>query len=336
MAVASAHASNGGALDSVPEQAWPLFFLIGQPKAGTSSLFAELRHLKAVSGATPLEEEPVYFDKEVHFFDIDQRYSRGPGFYLQHFVATASNRAAARATASIFMDATPNYSNNETIPARMKATFPVAMHPRMRFILLLREPVARLLSWYNHQRVYSFEKNTNGFYCEGVSNWTISFREYCEASVLATPERCLDGHQSNLASVVEKYLSLFDPGQLLTLVGDELWTGQNAPAAKRAILDFLGVRLPPTSTWITRTPSSAFWNDHKSPHKVRLGPRDCSLVRRLEAHYRVGQAQLFKLVTGPKRPAMQPALRPFTPMSELMNCTHANLRAVVRTAPAPV
>merc|ERR1719375_651703 len=65
----------------------PSVFLLGFQKAGTSSLFKDLRRQFAnLEPATPLPgQEDEWQSKEVDFFSDPNRYKKGKQFYLSHF-----------------------------------------------------------------------------------------------------------------------------------------------------------------------------------------------------------------------------------------------------------
>ena len=71
----------------------------------------------------------------MHFFDHDDRYERGIGWYLAHF--------PLRDEAAVTGEASPQYLFHPGVPQRVRATLPDA-----RFIALLRNPVDRAYSSY--------------------------------------------------------------------------------------------------------------------------------------------------------------------------------------------
>merc|ERR1719473_2650614 len=83
----------------------PSVFMLGFQKAGTSSLFKDLRRqFHNLEPATPLEgQEEEWQSKEVDFFSDPQRYKKGKKFYLAHFPKCTERGREART-----MDATIN------------------------------------------------------------------------------------------------------------------------------------------------------------------------------------------------------------------------------------
>lgn len=162
----------------------PTFFIVGAAKAGTTSLYAYLKHHPQV----------VFFDmKEPHFYaglhpSPSQRH-RIPGVqdrrdYLALFRKASSSVAIG--------DASPSYRWSAVAPFRIRDDIPDA-----KIIVLLRDPVERAFSHYlmDHR-----EGVTDlGFYDALVTDmnrpdkgWGIS-QLYVEIGMYASPlERYLD------------------------------------------------------------------------------------------------------------------------------------------------
>jgi hypothetical protein len=114
---------------------WQVDFVIGGTmKGGTSALHAFLDQHPEIRMA---------LGKEVHFFDTDEHYRAGvrPDYdlYLRHFAPAPRTR--------LLGDATPIYLYWEPAPARV-----MAYNPRMKWVLLLRQPVERAYSHWNMLR----------------------------------------------------------------------------------------------------------------------------------------------------------------------------------------
>lgn len=108
----------------------PDALVIGAPKCGTTSLMGYLGH------HPQLWCQPR---KELHFFN--NRWHWGLPWYREQFPRRGSIGGRVR------LEATPDYLQAPEIPERVAATL-----PGVKLIMLLREPVARALSWYQHQR----------------------------------------------------------------------------------------------------------------------------------------------------------------------------------------
>ena len=106
---------------------------IGVQKGGTTTL----HHL--------LQAHPeVYLPacKEVHFFS--KHYAAGPAWYARHFAEAPAHCRR--------IEITPYYVFHPMVPERVRALL-----PRVRLILLLRDPVERALSQLFHSRRLGFE-----------------------------------------------------------------------------------------------------------------------------------------------------------------------------------
>lgn len=124
----TAEASDASPLD--PAEHCPDALLIGAPKCGTTSLMAYL-------GAHPaLWSQPR---KELHFFN--NRWHWGLDWYAEQFPARSEAGPLLR------LEGTPDYLQHPLVPERVRDTL-----PGVKLIVLLREPLARALSWLEHQR----------------------------------------------------------------------------------------------------------------------------------------------------------------------------------------
>lgn len=124
------------------ERALPDFLIIGGQRCGTSSLYKYL-------GAHP--QMVPSLRKETRYFSVE--YERGIGWYRAHFPTTAAMRGLRwlRGSSRTF-EATPDYLFDPRTPARVATTLPHA-----RFVVLLRDPVARAYSHWQHMQRLGFE-----------------------------------------------------------------------------------------------------------------------------------------------------------------------------------
>ena len=110
----------------------PDFLVIGAQRAGSSLLHQILlRH--------PQVYVPVQ-RKEVHYFD--RYFERGIDWYQSYF---PTNQEAGRYRA--IGEVTPDYLASAEAPARIRALL-----PHCRLVAILRNPVDRAYSWYQHAR----------------------------------------------------------------------------------------------------------------------------------------------------------------------------------------
>lgn len=117
-----------GARATGPIRPLPDFIIIGAQKAGTTSLATYLfRHPDVVA--------PVR--KEIHYFDSPE-FGHGPNWYRAHF--------RLRRPSAITGEASPYYLTHPHTPRRVHELIPHA-----KLVVMLRNPVDRALSHYQHQ-----------------------------------------------------------------------------------------------------------------------------------------------------------------------------------------
>lgn len=114
-----------------PLRGLPSVLVIGAQKAGTTSLFNYLvQHPRVLPP----------FGKEIHYFDL--QYGRGPRWYRSRFPYGHRLRGGA-----ITLDASPYYLVHPQVPHRAARLLPQA-----KLIALLRNPIDRAHSHYEHER----------------------------------------------------------------------------------------------------------------------------------------------------------------------------------------
>ena len=197
----------------------PDFLILGAQKAGTTALYAYLRWHPHITG-------PAF--KEVSFFD--RHYARGEAWYRAHLPARV--RAG-----TLVGEASPSYLFHPLAPERVAALVPDA-----RLIALLRNPVDRAFSHYQHEVALGRE--------------TLSFEEAIERE-----EERMHGEVEHMlrdptyfsypwwnytylargryAEQLERWFAVFPREQVLVLATDEL--AADPEAAYSRVLDFLEV-----------------------------------------------------------------------------------------------
>jgi len=131
---------------------YPRLFIIGTQKAATTSIFKALKTQGSACGAEFPETwpnlGPQVSDKEAHVFDMKsslwaqvlQRKSQYQELYRRQNCPTR-----------YFVDGTPRYSRTPVAAARIPELLPSYWVPQLRFLMSIREPIARDLSWFNHR-----------------------------------------------------------------------------------------------------------------------------------------------------------------------------------------
>jgi Sulfotransferase family len=209
-------------LPSKVEDTWPNFFIVGAPKAGTTSLYAYLAQHPQVF--MPAVKEPQYFAQV------------RPSAEFEHLVeAIADQRSYLRLYRrargyNAIGDASPSYLWHPEVPGRIKRVAPEA-----RIIIALRDPIERAHSHY----LADFREGTESLAFDaalrndlarsrkglGVSHMYVEFGQY--------------------AAQVGRYLDVFGPERVHLLLFDDLRT--SASHAVAGICRFLGLDAAPAA-----------------------------------------------------------------------------------------
>jgi hypothetical protein len=170
----------------------PNFLIIGAQKAGTTSLWQYL-----------LTHPQVFLSakKELRFFVEDRNWQLGQEWYERQFIGAESAVAIG--------EASPQYTRHPRHPgvaARIKGII-----PDVRFLYLLRDPIARIRSEYLNNVVRGEE------------------HEPLEKAVLSQP-MYLAG--SRYAFQIEQYLEYFSLDHFLVITSEELRDQRDATMSK--------------------------------------------------------------------------------------------------------
>jgi len=196
----------------------PDFLILGAQKAGTTALYAYLRWHPQVTG-------PSF--KEVSFFD--RHYPRGERWYRAHLPAWPGDRVVG--------EASPSYLFHPLAPQRV-----AQMLPDARLIALLRNPVDRTFSHYQHEVALGREP--------------LSFEEAIEREdermqgevehMRRDPEYFSEAWwnytylaRGRYAEQLERWFESFPRDRLLVLLTDELAADPSGTYGR--VLEFLGV-----------------------------------------------------------------------------------------------
>jgi len=204
----------------------PSIQIIGAQKAGTSAV---AKWLFDSGYCRPLvfDDEPLYYSKEAHFFDIDWNYNLGLDYYASRF----------RDDELPALDATPD---TLTFAQRVRDTYELAEDNqvnKLAVIVILRDPVFRELSLYNHMAYAcrNLDKSELSDWHRQVarSDGTImTFNEFVHEvtmPALATNEaqdlgKGRSSRHGLYANHLKEWFRLFNRNQILVLSYDELCT----------------------------------------------------------------------------------------------------------------
>lgn len=177
----------------------PTFLIIGAMKAGTTSLWVYLRQHPDVFVAE---------QKEVNFFIGRRRWEAGPEWYASLFAG--GGNAKARGEASPAYTMIPLF---EDVPQRI-----AAIVPDVRLIYLVRDPIERIRSHWQHS--------------------VMTGRERRSAEVALREER-LYVEVSRYAAQLDAYLGCFPREQILVITAEAL--RDDRTASLRRVYEFIEV-----------------------------------------------------------------------------------------------
>ncbi len=210
---------------TAPVRTLPDFLIIGAQKCGTTFLYQQLVQHPRVKPA---------FVKEVHYFDLN--FYKGNNWYRSHFPLQIHNSRT-----HITGEASPYYLFHPHAARRASAVVPDA-----KLIVLLRNPVDRAYSHYQHQVIRG----------QGEARETLTFEEAIEVEERTLPEEVgkmiQDEHYQSLDHRTRSYLrrgiyidqlqvwsSFFQREQMLVLKSENLFSGTTD--ALERMLNFLGI-----------------------------------------------------------------------------------------------
>lgn len=138
---------------------YPKFMIIGAARSGTSSLHRNLELHPELKGPKLGRVGVLGYDKETHFFDNYEKYIKGLPWYLSLWPNTQKNLMK--------FESTPNYLFISQVPKRIKQTLP--NWKRLKFIIMLRDPVRRAWSHLWHWR----NSYNGGFALNPTADWVL-------------------------------------------------------------------------------------------------------------------------------------------------------------------
>lgn len=206
------------------DRALPDFIIIGAMKAGTTSLFKYLSQHPNLYLSVP---------KEVHFFDGGKNpqvdtFAKGESWYRAHFPLTRELDGNAK-----IYEASPVYIFNPLVPKRIFDAI-----PKVKLILLLRNPTERAVSHYLHGARRNWD---NLPFYEALQAEEERLQPVLEAQDYKSRIFIEYSYKSRglYKQQIERYFKYFSREQMLILDSNNLFTQTDSTV--RRVFDFIGV-----------------------------------------------------------------------------------------------
>ena len=224
---------NASRLVTVPTRRYrdlPDFLIIGAQRCGTTSLYKYLEQHPAVA--------PAVLSKGVHYFDVN--YTRDDAWYRSHFPsrpykALLSKRSGQEALTG---EGSPYYLFHPAVPSRVATVI-----PNVRLIAMLRNPISRAYSQYQHEVARGFENR--GF--EDALKMEDERLAGEEERLCADPGYYSFSHQHHsyvsrgiYVDQLRRWMALFPQDQILIVDSGDFFA--QPERAYRDVLSFLGLR----------------------------------------------------------------------------------------------
>jgi hypothetical protein len=245
----------------------PDFLLIGAQRSGTTTLYDLVCQHPQVRPAR---------SKELHYFDL--HHERGLSWYRSNFPLLPRSGVRTWVTG----DSSPFYLFHPLVPDRAAAEV-----PRARLLAILRNPVERAYSHYQHERAKGREPLAFADALDAEAGRTSSG---WRRAVLGLPptDRTLRSFsyvaRGRYADQLRRWLAHYQDEQLLVLRSEDLWADQRAVMA--GVFAFLG--LDPFDGLVERQ-----LNERAYP------PMDPAVRERLEGELAPANADLADLLGRP-------------------------------------
>jgi len=274
----------------------PRLFILGAPKCATTSL-SDLLHTHPDVCKSNFKE-PQYFN---HFWHM------GEQFYRKRLVRNPR-------CVGDYLDATPDYLHSPLAPSNMLQAWGKERVADKRLVVILRDPISRQFSWYNHEiklcvppiRKYMASRGKKALLgreisiacskdkhcrhlCTDVEGKTMSFRQ--ELRVLNSFDVYVAAsarHDVNLyAKGLERWLRVFRREQVLVLNFEQL-VGVNSSLVE-VVARHYEIKPFAPDTRLPRDNAASF--DPSLQTALQ-----CSSVRQLEQRYAEPTRELYQLL----------------------------------------
>ena len=324
---------------TTPEWILPNLFLAGVQKSGTTAVFDYLRQtFRSKTTSTPTPDHPLciarilpgmrdFQDKEPHFFD-GGTFRKGVSYYSSLYENCQPQSPTPEFT-PLRMDATPaSFSCAARIAQFYKTHATPEQFRSIKVIIILREPVARELSWYHHLE-HSSKTNPTGKVPNiaraiqrtkldtrdsknGTTNTSslVTFEERMDQTIVPTLINGKGGNRfySVYARWVKEWFRHFDRSQQILLLSyDELKT--NPQRFVERLHAFL--QQPPPKQSTENSPNRKVVPQSNYRHAVDQDMPSCELQQKWFDIFEPYNQELYKLLNASSGPPMEQS--PFPP-----------------------
>jgi hypothetical protein len=278
-------------VDLSSTQTLPGAYIIGAPKAGTTSIASWLAEHPSVFFSTP--KEPFYWASD--FPGLARHY----GFETMRAYASLFDCAAARAADLLAEGSTVYLYSRTAVPRILTAV------PNARFVVCLRNP-ADLLASYHRTQVVTLNELETDF----AKAWTLRAAGSTELADPIDPKLLDYPLVGRLGAAVQRLLDVVPRSQIHFIVFDDLV--HDPQVVWRQLTDFLRLRPQERSDFSARNPSNSMFRFRLLRKAMHRPPAALAVpVRRVRQWSRTSNRPLVhRLKQATWRPDSKPELSP--------------------------
>lgn len=268
---------------------FPRLYILGTQKGGSSSLYELMIAHPLFCGGD---------HKEPMFFKEDEFFKNGKDWYMANY----NDKKCKGKEGTWFVDGSTMMHRMPGVMDRMDQFYTDEQKDDLRFIVLLREPVSRDFSWYQHWTRWYLEDH-------GPFSGIKTLQEHASTNK--------GNHFTNLythgeySQQLKAFLGMFRRDQILVLNSNLCF--KDSPAVMRLIAKFLNV--PFVQDWGKPFPhDDHLGNIDNAACVTKYVPKlDCSIRDELARWYAPKNKDLEQLLisTRDKAPPMEPPFEPF-------------------------
>lgn len=244
----------------------PEFMLIGAEKAATSSFMLMFQTAGVIfpSNFNDSVLAPHAVPKELHIFDVDDRFESGKAFWLHHFPK------CSRGVRMVATDFTPSYLYHWVAPERIRASY-AEQSSKVKFGVIMRDPLLRA-----HSSFHYWKRGVGRYLCDREFI-EVEFSAYVKGHLLNGGDPCGLMKAGDYSVLLERYFKEFNASQFTIFPFKQLTQpARNDSTAFRDLWHSLGL------AGDAEEPEPVRGNDQ--PHPSLQDDLDADTLSALEAH----------------------------------------------------